>query len=140
MPNGFKKGQRIAATVEYHEYTGMPDSAAEIIAEVERHRGICFKAAELSFRHDMGTYYHPQHGFVYVPQGSRNAGSPLTALRDNELIVKTDAGYYAVVFPGDYVVRNRSGFYPLSAESFDHGYAPNPSRRGITFPEPSPAL
>jgi len=86
----------------------------------------------------MGTYYHREHGFVYLPQGARRPGQAIEPLRDNELIVRTDTNIYAVVFPGDYVLRSRSGFYPLTAESFDRSYLANARRRG-TLPVLSPA-
>lgn len=140
MPDKIRKYQRKAVTVDAVQYTGRADSARKILDWVGKHQGIAFKAGELQFRHDFGTYYHPEHGFVYVPQGTRSAGSPLTALQDNELIVKTDAGIYAVVFPGDYVIRSRSSFYPLSSESFDRSYEPNARRRGPTIPVQSPAF
>jgi hypothetical protein len=135
-----KKYQRLPITVDAAQYDGKEESRKKLIGWVGRHRGLAFPASELSYRQDFGTYWHPEHGFVYVPQGARSAGSAITALRDDELIVRTDTGIYAVVFPGDYIVRNRSGFYPLSEESFDRCYQPNARRRGSTIPVPSPAF
>jgi hypothetical protein len=127
-------------TVDAIEYTGASDDAAKIIAWVARHRGLCFSARELQFRHDFGTYWHPEHGFVYLPQGARRPGQVISVLQDNELIVRTDSGIYAVVFPGDYVLRSRSGFYPLASESFHRSYVSNTARRGTIPAELSPAV
>lgn len=88
----------------------------------------------------MGCYFHKEYGFVYLPQGARNAGHALQPLRDDELVVRTDTGIYVLVFPGDYVVRSRSGFYPLSEESFLRSYVSNTNRRGTIHPDPLPAV
>lgn len=134
MAPTIKKYQHTPMTAEAIEYTGNEEDATAIIDWVTKRRGVCFSARELSFRHDFGTYHHPEYGFIYVPQGARRPGSTIEPLRDNELIVLTDAGTYAVVFPGDYVVRNRSGFYPLAAESFHRSYVSNTTRRGTRTP------
>jgi hypothetical protein len=134
MAPGFRKHQHLPITVDVAHYDGTTASRTTLIAKIAKLRGIAFAASELQFRHDMGTYYHSEHGFVYVPQGQRSAGSSITALRDDELIVKTDTGIYAVVFPGDYIVRSRSGFYPVSPENYDRNYQPNARRRGSTIP------
>lgn len=134
MTPRIQKYQHTPMTVDATQYDGSREAAEKIIEWVTKNRGVCFSASELGFRHDYGTYHHKEHGFVYVPQGARSPGQAIEPLRDNELIVRTDAGIYAVVFPGDYVVRSRSGFYPLTAESFDRSYQPNARRRGSTYP------
>jgi hypothetical protein len=130
MAPSIKKYRRLPATVDAARYDGRPDSMGVIINWIGKYKGLAFPARELQYRHDMGTYWHPKHGFVYVPQGARSAGSKIEPLRDDEIIVRTDSNVFAVVFPGDYVVRTRSGFYPLAEESFDRAYSPDGSRRG----------
>lgn len=127
--------RRILTTVDAAEYEGR--NAADVIDWVEKLGGVAFPARDLGWRHDAGTYWHPVHGFIYLPGGARSPGSKIEVLRDNEIIVRTGAGVFAVVFPGDYVVRSRSGFYPLTAESFHRSYAVNTHRRGTAHP-PSP--
>jgi hypothetical protein len=127
-------------TVDAAQYAGTLKSAVTILNWVRRHRGIAFPAAELMWRPDMGCYYHKDYGFVYLPQGARNAGYALAPLRDDELVVRTDTGIYVLVFPGDYVVRSRSGFYPLAEESFARSYVSNTPRRGTIPAELSPAV
>lgn len=135
-----RKFKKVPATVDAAVYDGTPKNRSTIINWVERHRGVAFPAAELLWRPDMGCYYHKKHGFVYLPQGSRNAGYALQPLRDDELVVRTDTGIYVLVFPGDYVVRSRSGFYPLAEESFLRSYVSNTTRRGANHPELLPAV
>jgi hypothetical protein len=117
---------------EATQYDGTAEDAIRVIDWITEQGGMCFSARELRFRHDFGTYWHPEHGFVYVPQGARRPGQAIEPLRDNELIVLTDANIYAVVFPGDYVVRSLSGFYPLASESYSSSYvSTNHRRRGV---------
>lgn len=123
-PRTVRKYQRTARTIDAALYDGTPKAAADIIAWVQRRGGKAFMAGELLWRHEMGTYWHKEHGFIYLPEGSRVEGSPLQKLRDNEVVVSTGRGY-ALVFPGDYVIRGRSGFYPLEAESFHRTHKPN---------------
>lgn len=125
-----KKFSRKPVTVDAAEYDGRMTSMQKIIDWVNKHRGTSFPASELHWRHDMGTYWHPTHGFVYLPQGARHPGSAIGPLRDNEIVVLTSEKTYALVFPGDYVVRNRSGFYPLAEENFHRSYVSNSARRG----------
>ena len=130
---------KVPATVDAAEYTG-PRDAAEILAWVREHGGLGFEARELGWRHDFGTYHHKEHGFIYLPQGARSAGSPIEALRDDELVVRTGSNTFAVVFPGDFIVRSRHGFYPLRAESFHRSYRANLNRRGTgTTADPPPS-
>lgn len=138
MATAFRKYDRLPATVDAAYYDGSQKSRNELIARITKLRGVAFPASELLYRHEIGTYFHQEHGFIYVPQGARRPGSPIEQLRDDELIVRTDSGVFAVVFPGDYIVRRRSGFYPLASESFDRGHRPR-VRRGITIPAVSPA-
>lgn len=114
----------IPRTVEAAEYDGTEASARKVLGWIGRRKGIAFRAAELLWRHDMGCYWHKTHGFVYLPAGARSPGSRIEVLRDDELVVSTGAGF-ALVFPGDFVVRSRSGFYPLRAESFHRHYQSN---------------
>lgn len=134
------KYKKQPVTVDAAQYDGWEDSRKVILSWIQEHEGLGFSAAELLYRHDMGCYWHPEHGFVYLPAGARVAGSAIERLRDDELIVRTDGNSFAVVFPGDYVVRSRSGFYPLRAESFHRSYRPNIDRRGTGHPALSPAV
>lgn len=134
MTATIRKYKKQPEIVDAVQYDGWEDSRNDIITWVGEAEGLCFSAAELLYRHDMGCYWHPEHGFVYLPQGARVAGSPIERLRDDELIIKTAGGNYAVVFPGDYVVRSRYGFYPLRAESFLRSYKANSDRRGTGHP------
>lgn len=124
--------RNVPATVDAAEYDGR--NAVHILHWVRSLGGTAFPAADLGWRHDVGTYWHTEHGFIYLPGGARTPGSRNEALRDDEIIVRTGAGVYAVVFPGDYVVRSRSGFYPLRAESFHRSYVVNTNRRGAPDP------
>lgn len=130
MAATIRKFQRMPVTVDAAQYDGREDSRKKIIGWVQRHKGTAFQASELLWRQEMGTYYHPQYGFVYLPQGARSTGHPLQPLRDDEIVVRADNGVYVLVFPGDYVVRSRSGFYPLAEESFHRSYVSNSTRRG----------
>lgn len=129
--------RKVVQTVEATEYDGRSATARDILNWIAEAGGIAFGAAELGWRHDTGSYWHRQHGFIYLPQGARSPGSPIERLRDDEIIVYTGS-VYAVVFPGDYVVRSRSGFYPLRAESFHRSYASTAGRRGTATPDRSP--
>lgn len=140
MAPTIRKFRRLPVTVDAAQYDGTLKNRKTIINWVERHRGVAFSAAELMWRADMGCYYHREHGFVYLPQGARSAGSPLSRLGNDELIVRTNYKTFALVFPGDYVVRSRSGFYPLAEESFARSYVSNISRRGTIPAEPLPAV
>lgn len=135
-----RKFRKVPVTVDAAEYLGTRKNLQVILNWVARHGGLAFRAAELHWRHDMNTYWHPEHGFVYLPQGARSAGSTLTALRDDELVVRTNANTYALVFPGDYVVRSRSGFYPHRAESFHRSHVSNTLRRGTIHPASPPVF
>jgi hypothetical protein len=117
--------------VEACQYDGTPQSMATIISWVEKRLGVAFPAAELDWRHDYGTYWHLRHGHIYLPQGGKRIGGRLVPLGDDELVVLTGSNTFALAFPGDYVVRGRSGFYPLSAESFHRSHILDPSHRGI---------
>lgn len=135
------KYRKLPETIAAAEYDGTVSGLGEIIDWIQERGGTAFPAKELHWRHDFGTYWHEKHGFIYVPQGARSAGSPITRLRDDELVVLTSNKTYALVFPGDYVVRARSGFYPRHAESFHRSHVPNTRRRGTnTTPELSPAV
>lgn len=116
--------------VEAGQYDGSVENMDTIVDWVEKHGGTVFLAAELQWRHDYGTYWHPRLGFIYLPQGGKRVGGQLVPLEDDELVVKTVAGTYALVFPGDYVVRSGRGFYPHSAESFHPSHVLDESRRG----------
>ena len=116
--------------VEAAQYDGTVDSMSTIIDWVEKRAGTAFCAAELQWRPDYGTYWHLTHGFIYLPQGGKRVGGQLQPLEDDELVVLTGAKTFALVFPGDYVIRGRSGFYPLSAESFHRSHVLDTSRRG----------
>lgn len=140
MTATIRKFQRMPITVDAAQYDGSIRDRDKIIAWVHRHKGVAFSAAELGWRPEMGCYYHREHGFVYLPQGSRNAGYALQPLRDDELVVRADNGIYVLVFPGDHVIRSRSGFYPLSEESFQRSYVSNTIRRGANHPVLSPAV
>lgn len=140
MTTTVRKFRRVPVTVDAAEYDGTRKNVRVILNWVRRHGGTGFPASELQWRHDFGTYWHPEHGFVYLPQGARSAGSPLTALKDDELVVRTNEGTYALVFPGDYVVRSRSGFYPRRAESFHRSHVSNIPRRGTNHPEKLPSV
>lgn len=135
-----RKFQRMPVTVDAAQYDGSSGDRSRIITWVGRYKGVAFAAEELLWRPDMGTYWHPTYGFVYLPQGARNTGSTLQPLKDDELVVRTDTGAYALVFPGDYVLRSRSGFYPLAEESFARSYVSNSVRRGTNHPDPLPAV
>lgn len=140
MTRTIQKFRKRPVTVDAAQYDGTVKTAKVILNWVARHGGVAFPAVDLQWRHDMGTYWHPVHGFIYLPQGARSAGSPLTALRDDELVVRTNAGTFALVFPGDYVVRSRSGFYPHRAESFLRSHVSNIAHRGTSHPDLSPAF
>jgi hypothetical protein len=124
MTKTVRKFQRIASTVDAALYDGTEKSAADILRWISRRGGTVFMAKELSWRHDFGTYWHKEHGFIYLPDGARSLGSTLERLRDDEIVVSTGRSY-ALVFPGDYVIRGRSGFYPLEAESFHRTHKSN---------------
>lgn len=130
MTTTIRKFHKVPVAVDAAEYTGGSKNLKVILNWIRRHGGVAFEARELGWRHDFGTYHHRDHGFIYLPQGARSAGSPIQGLRDDELVVRTGNNTFAVVFPGDYVVRSRHGFYPLRAESFHRSYRANPSRRG----------
>lgn len=140
MTTTIRKYRKVPAAVDAARYDGTPKNRRIILNWVAKRGGLAFPAAELMWRHDFGAYWHPEYGFVYLPQGARSAGSPLTALRDDELVVRTNAGSFALVFPGDYVVRSRSNFYPLSEESFHRSYVSNTISRGTNHPVRPPAL
>lgn len=140
MTQTVRKYRKLPVTVDAAEYTGNRKNLRTILNWVARHGGVAFRAAELQWRHDFGTYWHQEYGFVYLPQGARSAGSTLTALQDDELVVRTNANTYALVFPGDYVVRSRSNFYPRRAESFHRSHVSNIPRQGTNHPVRSPAL
>jgi hypothetical protein len=140
MAPTIRKFRKLPVTVDAGQYDGTAKNRSTIINWITRHRGVAFSAAELMWRPDMGCYYHQKYGFVYLPQGARSAGSPLSRLGDDELIVRTNYKTFALVFPGDYVVRSRSGFYPLSEESFARSHVSNISRRGTIPAEQLPAV
>lgn len=117
-------------TVDAAQYDGTAKNQKVILNWIAKHRGVAVPASEIMWRHDMGCYWHKDLGFIYLPQGARNPGSVLAALRDDELVVRTDNGVYVLVFPGDYVVRSRSGFYPLAEESFHRSYVSSTVSRG----------
>lgn len=132
---------KLPEDVKATRYDGSKESLDFIVDWVLGEGGLAFPAEDLMWRHDMGTYWHPQHGFIYLPQGARRAGSPITSLRDDELVVRTNLSTFALVFPGDFVVRSRSGFYPRSAESFHRSCVSAGRRRGTnTTPALSPAV
>jgi hypothetical protein len=116
--------EKIPATVDALPYDGTITSAREMLEWIGGLGGSAIMASELSWRHDFGTYWHRDHGFIYLPDGARSLGNPLQRLQDNEIVVSTGRSY-ALVFPGDYVIRSRSGFYPLRAESFHRAYKVN---------------
>jgi hypothetical protein len=138
MAPTIRKFRKVPVTVDAAEYDGTLKNRSVIINWVRRHRGVAFSAAELMWRSDMGCYYHREHGFVYLPQGARSAGSPLSRLGDDELVVRTNHKTFALVFPGDYVVRSRSGFYPHRAESVHRSHRAYISRRGDNPESPPP--
>lgn len=140
MTRTIRKFSRTPIKVDAGQYDGSVKNRAVILNWIRRSGGVAVPAAEIMWRPDMGCYWHQQLGFIYLPQGARGAGSPITALRDDELVVRTDVGAYALVFPGDYVVRNRSGFYPLSEENFARYYVSNTTRRGTIPASMSPAV
>lgn len=140
MAPTIRKYRKVPVTVDAAQYDGTAKNRKVILNWIARHSGIAFSAAELMWRPDMGCYYHQRHGFVYLPQGARSAGSPLSRLGDDELIVRTNYKTFALVFPGDYIVRSRSGFYPLAEESFHRSHVSNIARRGTNHPEPLPAV
>jgi hypothetical protein len=133
-----RRFRRVPAEVDAIDYDGTATSIAAALLWIRSHGGTGFEAKELGWRHDFGTYHHSEHGFIYLPQGARTAGSPIEMLRDDELIVRTEGGAFAVVFPGDYIVRSRHGFYPLSAESFHRSYRADLHRRGTGTTSASP--
>lgn len=138
MTETIRRFRRLPDAVDAAQYEPVNHNAGIILNWIRAHGGTAFSAGELAWRHDAGTYWHREHGFIYVPQGARVPGGKTESLRDDELIVRTGGGSYAVVFPGDYVVRSQSGFYPLSAESFHRSYRPNPNHRGLTPGSPPP--
>lgn len=140
MAPTIRKFRKAPVTVDAAQYDGTFKKAVVILNWVRRHGGTAFPAVDLMWRTDMGCYYHKDYGFVYLPQGARRPGSALEPLRDDELVVQTDTGVYALVFPGDYVVRSRSGFYPLSEESFARSYVANTVPRGTNHPDSLPAV
>lgn len=135
-----QKYQRVPGGVDAAEYDGSRRAEEVILNWVRRHGGEAFPARELSWRHDMGTYWHRDKGFVYLPQGARKAGSQIEPLRDNEIVVRTNLNTFALVFPGDFVIRSRSGFHPRSAESFHRSYVSTSPRRGTNHSASPPAV
>lgn len=126
--------------VEAIQHDGSVARMDEIAGWVEKHLGTAFYAAELEWRTEYGCYWHPRRHFIYLPQGGKRVGGQLAPLEDNELVIRTRAGNYALVFPGDYVVRSRYGFHPQDAESFLRGHALDDTRRGtghLTLPPSS---
>lgn len=119
-----RKYNRVPGTVDAAEYDGTRAGAEKVLGWIQRRGGLGFSAAELGWRHEVGAYWHKDHGFVYLPAGARTPGSRLEMLRDDELVIHTGTGF-ALVFPGDFVVRSRRGFYPLRAESFHRNYRSN---------------
>jgi hypothetical protein len=117
-------GKRRALSVEYAEYLGTPQSAVELAVWIRGRGGNIFAAEDLLWRHDIGTYWHADHGFIYLPGATRNPNGRVGP-GPEELVVKTaEPNSYALVFPGDFLVRGLSGFYPLSAESFHRLHKP----------------
>lgn len=135
MTIAVQHGRRISTGVDYVEYDGRPATAREIVEWITGAGGTAFEARELAWRHDSGSYWHKEHGFVYLPAAM--AGSRLGRLRDDELVIRTAGGPFAVAFPGDFVLRSRSGFYPLASESFHRYYVPA-RHRGTADPGISP--
>lgn len=132
MTAGIEQCEHLPTKAEATQYDGTRKDELRVIDWITKQGGVCFSARELLFRHDFGTYHHQKYGFIYVPQGARRPGQTIEPLRDNELIVLTDANIYAVVFPGDYVVRSLRGFYPLVSESYSSSYvSTNNRRRGL---------
>lgn len=121
MSTAIRSFHKIPAVVDAAEYTGDAANIGEILSWIREHNGLVFEAKELGWRHDFGAYHHKEHGFVYLPGGAPFPGSPIERLRDNELVVRA-GNVFAVVFPGDFIVRSRHGFYPLRAESFHRSY------------------
>jgi len=140
MAPTIRKFRKAPVTVDAAQYDGKFKTAVVILNWVRRHKGVAFPAVELLWRPDMGTYYHKEYGFIYLPQGARRPGSALEPLKDDELVVRTNAGTYALVFPGDFVVRSRSGFYPLSEESFHRSHVANTVSRGTIPAALSPSF
>jgi hypothetical protein len=105
-------------SVEAVQYEGTGPSAVKIALWMRPLGGTVFAADELLWRHDFGSFYHPEHGMVYLPGATRNPNGRVGGPGPSELVVKTGPSAYALVFPGDFVLRGLSGFYPLSAESF----------------------
>lgn len=130
MTPTIRKYQRVPGGVDAAEYDGTEDSRALILGWIRSHGVDAFPAGELGWRHDVGTYHHPVHGFIYLPQGARKPGSQSEPLRDDEIVVRTSGRTFALVFPGDFVVRSQSGFHPRSAESFHRSYVSTGTRRG----------
>ena len=137
MARTFEKYRTVPTDVFAAWYTGEAKNATVILNRIRREGGVAFRASELMWRPDMGTYFHKDYGFVYLPQGARSSGAQIQPLRDDELVVRTNANVFALVFPGDYVVRSRSGFYPLASESFSRSYVSyNSHRRGVSHRVP----
>ncbi|QWY81304.1 hypothetical protein SEA_RIZWANA_7 [Arthrobacter phage Rizwana] len=140
MSSAIKVYTKRPMDVEALQHDGSVARMDEIIDWIEKHAGTAFYAAELEWRPGYGTYWHPRHHFIYLPQGGKRVGGELVPLEDDELVILTRGGTFALVFPGDYVVRSRYGFYPLNAESFLRGHALDESRRGtghLTLPSSS---
>jgi hypothetical protein len=106
--------------VEAIQYLGTGLSAVDCALYLRDNGGIIFAAEDLLWRHDYGTYWHPAHGHIYLPGATRNPNGHVGGPGPRELVVKTGMNTFALVFPGDYIVKGRSGFYPLSEESFHH--------------------
>jgi hypothetical protein len=140
MAPTIRKFRKLPVTVDAAQYAGTFKSAVVILNWVARHKGTAFPAVDLHWRNDMGCYWHKTHGFIYLPQGARRPGLTLEPLKDDELVVRTNAGTYALVFPGDFVVRSRSGFYPLTEESFLRSHVSTTAARGTNHPDPLPAV
>lgn len=140
MTSNIRKYRKIPGGVDAAEYDGTDKSEQIILNWVRKHGGEAFPARELGWRHDVGTYWHPDKGFVYLPQGARRPGSQIEPLREDELVVRTSLNTFALVFPGDFVIRSRSGFHPRSAESFHRSYVSTGSRRGTNHSAPPPAV
>lgn len=133
-----RKYRKLPAAVDAAEYTGGANNTVEILSWIRGHGGLAFEARELGWRHDFGAYHHKEHGFVYLPGGAPHPGSPIERLRDDELVIRA-GNIFAVVFPGDFIVRSRHGFYPIGSESFHRSYRIDAARRGTTTtPAPPP--
>ncbi|QGJ92770.1 hypothetical protein SEA_PUREGLOBE5_10 [Arthrobacter phage Pureglobe5] len=119
-----KKYKVRPVTVDAMEYDGTGPGAVEVAIWVRSFGGTLFAADELLWRHDFGSYYHPEHGMVYLPGATRNPNGKVGGPGPRELVVKTGLSAYALVFPGDFIIQGPSGFYPLSAESFHRTHRP----------------